>query len=191
MSSEILELFARTGRDLFLSGAVTSHGGNLSVRDGDTIYISRRSSMLGRMGEGDVIATSINECADDAQCSRELVVHRAIYQSTDAKAIVHAHTVHTIFRSLIEDAIEPIDSETRYLIGPSIPVLAPQEKISSPEAAEMLSAALQHVSIAVLRSHGPFAMGETLEEAFYRVSALEASAQILDLRDSVGRPTLD
>jgi ribulose-5-phosphate 4-epimerase/fuculose-1-phosphate aldolase len=34
-------------------------------------------------------------------------------------------------------------------------------------------------------------MGETLEEAFYRVSALEASAQILDLRDSVGRPTLD
>jgi L-fuculose-phosphate aldolase len=188
MSDALLARFAEVGRDLFLTGAVTTHGGNLSVRDGDRIFISRRGSMLGRMRDGDVIETSIEPCAADEHCSRELVVHRAIYQATDAKAIVHAHTVHTIYRSFVADEIRPIDSESRYVIGLSVPVFAPAETIASPEAAEMLSEALGHLSVAVLRSHGPFAIGESLEEAFYRISALEASCQILDLRDTTGLP---
>ncbi|NTW28618.1 MAG: fuculose phosphate aldolase [Coriobacteriia bacterium] len=187
MSLSRYELFSRVGRDLFLSGAVTSHGGNLSVRAGDSIFITRRGSMLGRLAEGDLVETSIDECDVDAECSRELVVHRAIYCATGARAIVHAHTTHTIFRSLIEDDIRPIDSESLYVIGASVPVLAPRRTIASPEAAEMLATALQNVSVAVLRSHGPFAIADTLEEAFYRISALEASCRVLDLRDSVGR----
>lgn len=182
------ELFSQVGRDLFLSGAVTSHGGNLSVREGDRIFISRRGAMLGRMRDGDVVETSMQPCESDAECSRELVVHRAIYVATDATAIVHAHTRHTIYRSMVADKIEPIDSESRYVIGDSIPVFDPAEKISSSEAAAMLSSALRHVSVAVLRSHGPFAIGESLEDAFYRISALEASCALLDLRDSVGLP---
>lgn len=179
--------FIETGRDLFLTGAVTSHGGNLSVRVGDRIFITRRGSMLGRLSEDDIVETGLNECEEDVHCSRELVVHRAIYQTTGAGAIVHAHTTHTIFRSLIEDEIVPIDSESLYLIGGAVPVLAPAQAIGSAEAAEMLSEVLQSVSVAVLRSHGPFAVADTLEEALYRISALEASCMILDLRDSVTR----
>ena len=189
MSHPLLPLFSAVGRDLFLSGAVTTHGGNLSVRDGDTISISRRGSMLGRMGEGDVVDTRIDPCDGDEVCSRELVVHRAIYQACGAGAIVHAHTVHTIYRSLVADAIEPLDSESKHVIGASVPVLAPRETIASPEAAEMLAEAFgAGATIAVLRSHGPFAIGETLEEAFYRVSCLEASCRILDLVTSGGLP---
>lgn len=182
--ASLFDTFAKVGRDLFLTGAVTSHGGNLSVRVGDRIFITRRGSMLGRLAESDIVETGIEECDLDAECSRELVVHRAIYHTTDARAIVHAHTAHTIFRSLIEDEIVPIDSESLYLIGGPIPVLAPAQSIGSAEAAEMLSEVLQTVSVAVIRSHGPFAIGATLEDAFYRVSALEASSKILDLRDS-------
>jgi L-fuculose-phosphate aldolase len=179
--------FIETGRDLFLSGAVTSHGGNLSMRIRGRIFITRRGSMLGRLTPNDIIETGLLECQEDIHCSRELVVHRAIYETTDAAAIVHAHTTHTIFRSLIEDEIVPIDSESLYLIGGPVPVLAPMQTIGSTEAAEMLSEVLQTVSVAVVRSHGPFAVGATLEDAFYRVSALEASCKILDLRDSTGR----
>lgn len=188
MSDALFSQFSEVGRDLFLSGAVTSHGGNLSVRVEDRIFISRRSSMLGRMRAGDVIETSVDVCDQDEHCSRELVVHRAIYHATGAQAIVHAHTLHTIYRSLVEDEISPVDSESRHVIGESIPVFDPSNKIGSPEAAEMLSGALQHISVAVLRSHGPFAIGDTLEEAFYKISSLEASCQLLDLRDSVGLP---
>lgn len=181
------EKFRDVGRDLFLSGGVTTHGGNLSVRQGDDIFVSRRGSALGRMFPDDVTRASMSPCADDAECSRELVVHRAIYDACGATAIVHAHTVHTIFRSMIEDEIRPADSESRYVIGSTVTVCAPQETIASPEAASQLAEVFSAgAKIAVLRSHGPFAVGATLEEAFYHVSCLEASCRILDLRDATG-----
>jgi len=185
------EQFRDVGRDLFLSGAVTTHGGNLSVRDGDRILISRRGSALGRMRPDDITEATMTPCAEDAQCSRELVVHRAIYEACGAKAIVHAHTVHTIFRSMVADDIRPADSESRYVIGESVPVCAPRETIASPEAAAMLAEAFSAgARVAVLRTHGPFAIGETLAEAFYHISCLEASCRILDLRDATGHTFL-
>lgn len=188
---QMYEHFRDVGRDLFLSGGVTTHGGNLSIREGDRIHISRRGSALGRMRPGDITVTSMAPCADDAVCSRELVVHRAIYEACGAMAIVHAHTVHTIFRSMVADEIRPADSESRYVIGDSIPVCAPRETIASPEAATMLAEAFSAgAKIAVLRTHGPFAIGASLEEAFYHISCLEASCRILDLREATNQTFL-
>ena len=186
VDAKVRESFERVGRDLFLTGAISSHGGNLSVRKGDRIFITRRGSMLGRLGDGDVVWTRMNACELDEVCSREIVVHRAIYEATDARAIVHAHPAHTIFRSIVDDTIEPIDSEGAYVFGESVPVVEAAETIGSPEAAEKLAHVLGEHPVAVLRSHGPFAVGSTIEEAFYHVSALEISCQILDLRDSTG-----
>ena len=181
------ELFRDIGRDIYLGGLISSHGGNMSVREGDRIFITRRGSMLGRLSSSDVVWTKMAQCDFDEVCSREIVVHRAIYEATDARAIVHAHPAHTIWRSMIGDSIEPIDSESLYVFGESVPVVSAAETVASAEAAAKLSAALVEARIAVLRSHGPFSKGATLEEAFYHVSALEASCQILDLRDSTQR----
>ncbi len=190
IDAELRESFAHIGRDLFLTGAVSSHGGNMSVRRGDRIFITRHGSMLGRLGEHDVVWTRMAACDLDEECSCEIVVHRAIYESTDAHAIVHAHPAHTIFRSLIEDTIVPIDSEARYLFGEAVPVVTAEQTIASPEAAVLLADVLREHRIAVLRSHGPFAVGSTLEEAFCHVSALEVSCRILDVRDSTGHTDL-
>lgn len=183
------ERFQKVGRDLFVSGAVTSHGGNLSERDGDTIFISRRNSMLGRMVVGDVVAAGVEAGERDALCSRELVVHRAIYHACDAGAIVHAHTLSTIFRSLVDDAIRPIDSEAKYIFGGEVPIIRPSKTVGSEEGAALLADlfASGETVIAVMASHGPFAIGATLEEALYRVSALEASCALLNMLDSTGR----
>jgi L-fuculose-phosphate aldolase len=186
----ISERLQRVGRDLFLSDAVTARGGNLSVRDVERIHITRRGSMLGRLADDDIVVTFLEPGPADAECSTELVVHRAIYLATDARAVVHAHTTHTTYRSLIEDEIRPVDSDARYVIGDVIPVLSPSSVIASAEAAEMLAETLAEVPIAVLRGHGPFALGPTIEEAFAKVSILEAACKILDLRDAVGRPLL-
>jgi L-fuculose-phosphate aldolase len=182
ISDELFASFRDTGRDLFLTGAVSSHGGNLSVRIGDRILITRSGSMLGRLTRDDILETGIDACPEDEGCSRELVVHRAIYHATDARAIVHAHTVHTIHRSLVSDSIVALDSESRAILG-DVPIVCAEQTIASPEAAEVISAALRDKKVAVLRTHGPFAKGATLEEAFYHVSCLEASAKILDLMD--------
>jgi len=187
----IYEQFRAIGEDINAAGLISSHGGNISVRRDDGIVITRRGSMLGRLADSDLVTTGITACADDEHCSRELVVHRAIYLSSDAGAIVHAHPIHTVYRSLVADAIEPLDSESRYVIGASIPVLAPRETIGSAQAAEMLAETFAGgAKIAVLRSHGPFAVGATLEEAFYHITCLEASCRVLDLRDTVGLPLI-
>ncbi|MRR11309.1 hypothetical protein EG835_02225, partial [bacterium] len=62
-----------------------------------------------------------------------------------------------------------------------VPVVTSATTIASAEAGQVLAGALQTAPVAVLRTHGPFAKGRTLEEAFMHVSVLEASATILDL----------
>jgi L-fuculose-phosphate aldolase len=188
LDSVMYELFREVGRDLFLAGQVTARHGNLSVRDGDRIIITRSGSMLSRLGPSDIISTGMEPSTRDAGCSRELVVHRAVYQATGAGAICHAHPPHTMFRSLVDDEIVPLDSEATHVIGPSVPVLAPAQKIASAEAAVLLADVLQHVPVAVLRTHGPFAVGETLWDAWGLIGVLEESCHILDLRDSTGLP---
>jgi len=184
----VYELFREVGRDLFVAGNVTARSGNLSVRHGDRIVITRSGSMLSRLEPTDLIETGIEPGADDDGCSRELVVHRAIYTATTATAICHAHPPHTMYRSLVEDVIRPLDSEGRAVLGGEIPVLAPANTIASAEAGELLAGALAEVPVAVLRSHGPFAVGESLWDAWGFVSVLEDSCRILDLHDACARP---
>lgn len=187
----MFELFREVGRDLFLAGHVTARHGNLSVREGDSIFITRSGSMLSRLERNDVIETRMEPSVLDQGCSRELVVHRAVYAATGARAICHAHPPHTMYRSLVEDEICPVDSEARLVIGEAVPVLVPKVKIGSAEAAQMLAVALQEVPVAVLRTHGPFAIGATLWDAWGIIGVLEESCHILDLRDATGLPLLD
>ena len=185
----MFEQFAWVGSDLYSSGAVSSHGGNLSVRlDDERMLITRTGSMLGRLTEADIIETTLTDVGDprDSGCSVELVVHRAIYAATGARAIVHAHAVHTVTRSLFADVIVPPDSESKLRLIDA-PVVTSAEPVGSPEAGEKLAAALIGRRVAVLRGHGPFARGESLEDAYQAISCLEASCEILDLLESMGR----
>lgn len=182
----MLEQFRTIGQDLFASGLITSHGGNMSVRLGDRILITRRGSMLGRLGSQDLIETGLD--ADDAMvtlASTELVVHRAIYQATSALAIVHTHPIHATALSLVEDAILPVDSEGSYLLH-RVPVVATAKTVGSQEVAQVLPPVLRNHKIALLRGHGAFAVGELLEEAYMVSSSLEASARILCLVRTLG-----
>lgn len=180
--------FIWVGRDLYAFGAVSTHGGNLSRRVGDRLFITRTGSMIGHLAEADILETSVVACDDPADegCSVELVVHRAIYAATGAQAIVHAHAVNTVARSLVDDVIVPVDSESKLRLV-DVPIVVSAETIGSPEAGEKLAAALRDRRVAVLRGHGPFARGESLEDAFQAVSCLEASCQVLNLLASIGR----
>ncbi len=182
------EQFRDIGRDIYLAGLISSHGGNMSVRVGDRILITRRGSMLGRLTPEDIIETSLeHDDSEVALASTEIVVHRAIYAKTNGLAIVHTHSPHTILRSMIDDEIVPIESEASYLLH-KVPVYALAQTAGSSDVAETVSAALRDYKVVCLRGHGPFAIGTVLEEAFQWVSTLEMACKILDMRDMVGKP---
>lgn len=177
----MLKDFQVVGRDLFLTGLNNSHSGNLSVRRDERIFITRRGSMLGHLEESDLVETGL--CHDDentGRASTELGVHRAIYRGTAARAVVHAHPVHAVALSLLEEEIEPIDAEGRYYLS-KVPVLAAPETIGSKEVGEKLPALLNLHKIVVVRGHGSFAAGRSLEEAYLWTSSLENACRIIYL----------
>ncbi|MDR2196909.1 MAG: class II aldolase/adducin family protein [Coriobacteriales bacterium] len=193
--------FNEVGRDLARSGAVTSHGGNLSESDGKSIWITRTGAQLGHLSPGDVLGVGWEPSERDAEASMELLVHRAIYHALDReamvagvafgrKAIVHAHSRYATFRSMIGDAIRPADSEGIHVLGNEIAVLAPHKAVASEEVAQMMTDVIRRgARIAVVRAHGPFAVAESLEEAYRLVSCLEYSAELLTLFEMTGRPS--
>ena len=187
MSNAVLEQFRRIGRDLFVAGLISSHGGNMSVRQGDRILVTRRGSMLAQLEECDVIDTGLEENdANVTLASTEIVVHRAIYQATSALAIVHTHPPYAIAQSLVKDEIVPLDSEGSYLLH-KVPVVAAQLTAGSTEVAELLPAWLKEYDLVMLRGHGPFAIGHLLEEAYQLTSVLEMTCRILTLTEGMGQ----
>lgn len=179
--------FEKIGRDLFVAGLISSHGGNMSVRVGDRILITRRGSMLGRLEERDIIETGLEK--NDSHitlASTEIGVHRAIYRSTSALAVVHAHPPFCINISLLEDEIIPIDSEASYFIH-KVPVVTTEHTAGSVEVERVVPEALKKYKIVMLRGHGTFAIGQFLEEAYQLTSMLEISAKILYFNELLKR----
>ncbi|MHB8781791.1 MAG: aldolase, partial [Candidatus Geothermincolia bacterium] len=169
-----------------LQGVNSSHSGNMSVREGDRIHITRRGSMLGCLTQRDIVDTSLE--GDDSHitlASTEIKIHRAIYQNTSALAIVHAHPPTAIALSLRRDAITPVDAEGIYYFK-SIPVLRAQDTIGSSEVAAGLWRDLANYKAVMVAGHGSFAVGQMLEEAYQWTSSLEASCRMLLLHELLG-----
>jgi L-fuculose-phosphate aldolase len=174
----IFEMFRQIGRDLYVASLISSHGGNLSIRLGDRVVIKRRGAMLGNLQPNDLVETGLEKNDSGvALASTELLVHRTVYQQTPALAIVHCHPRTAIAFSLSRDEFVPIDNEGSYLLK-KVPVVTEEFASGTPEMAEKVAGALQNYKIVILRGHGSFATGQTLDEAFQWSSTLEESCQI-------------
>lgn len=176
LDDSILNDFIEMGRDIFLRGLISSHAGNMSVRMNNKIYITRRGSMLGRLKPTDMIKVDIDDPNDlnISRASTEYVVHQAIYMVTDAKAIIHTHPPYATLLSFSGELV-PVDAEGLYYFK-RIPVVFPRNPIGSLECAELVCEELDENRIVLVRGHGSFALGATLEEAFKLTTSLESSA---------------
>jgi L-fuculose-phosphate aldolase len=175
----LYEEFRNIGRDILLTGLTSSHGGNMSVRVGDKIIIKRRGAQFGQLKPTDFVETSFKgKDSGIVRASTELIVHRAIYEKTSALAVVHAHPRTAIALSLSRDVIIPIDNEGSYLLR-KIPVVSVEMASGSTEMAEKVSEALRGYKVIMQRGHGCFSTGQTLEEAYHWVSALEEVSDII------------
>lgn len=175
----MLEEFQFYGHWLFTLGLISSHGGNLSISDGEKIIITRRDSMLGRLKAEDLVEVSLKEkTSEDRRASRELVVHRAIYLNSPARAIIHAHPPLAVALSLRANEIVPLDAEAKKVL-PRIPVVEVKEAIGSEEVAAAVSPLFKEVPVVLVKGHGSFAAGPTLEAAFYATTVLEMASRII------------
>lgn len=175
----IFEDFIRYGRDLFLMGLNNSHSGNMSIRKNDSIFITRHGAQLGSLSSSDIVRTNLDNEKLDKNASYEIKVHRAIYKNSPASAIVHAHPPIGIAVSLKQEKVIPIDMEGPFYL-PEIPVLFKCEKtISSDCVADELPKLLKDYKIVLVRGHGSFAVGRSIEEAYQWTSVCESICKII------------
>lgn len=187
----IYEMFRDIGRDLYVQNMISSHGGNLSVRLGDRVVIKRRGAMLGNLKPQDLVETRLDKNDSGvALASTELLVHRTVYMSTPALAICHCHPRTAIAFSLSRDEIVPIDNEASYLLK-KVPIVMEEFASGTPQMANKVAEALKNYKIIMLRGHGSFATGQTLDEAFFWSSTLEEACQIMLFTKQIDEPFIE
>ncbi len=177
--NELLNHFQSVGADLYTSGVVSMHGGNLSIRQEDNLVITRSGSRLGYLTGPDLVETGVNK--DDANthlASTEIGVHRAIYQQSLFKAVVHSHPVHAVALSFLDDEINPQDEGGKLFI-PEVPVIGFGKEPAPGGFAREVAEALKTHAVVIVHRHGSFARGMTLEEAYVITELLEISCRIL------------
>jgi L-fuculose-phosphate aldolase len=168
---------SRFGKKAVFSGLTSSRFGNISLLQGDKIFITCTGSMLDELDESQVAEVHlVSTCDQDKIASSETCVHRAIYQSTTNRAIIHTHSPYAVALSLLEQtAAEPLDSEGIIFLG-TMPIV--EGHFGTDKLARAVSFALQTHKACIARGHGVFAGGKSLSDAYTSACMAEHSSQV-------------
>jgi len=197
MSEETLarDEICEVGLSLFSRGLTFGSTGNISVRlvDGGWLMTPTNAS-LGKLdpaklskfdGEGRLVG------GDPA--TKEAFLHFCMYgQRSDARAVVHLHSTHSVAVSLLadidpRDALPPLTAYFVMRVGrlPLAPYFPPGDEALA-KAVEALAG--EHHAV-LLANHGPVVAGTSLANAQYATEELEETAKLyLMLRNQPIRP---
>lgn len=175
-----LREFQQVGLDLYRAGLVTSHGGNLSLRDGHGMWITGTGTRLGHLEPGDLSYVQPGGRYDGPPPSSDTVLHTTVYALSGAQAVLHAHPRHAVAITFEGESFVPLDFEGQHHLG-EVPVVD-----NNDVGTQRMAALLQHKLVVILRGHGAYARGQNLWEALHWVMALEESAQIAWLKRAWG-----
>lgn len=177
----VLRTMQEVGRDLYRLALVTSHGGNLSVRDGHAMWITGTGTMLGHLESRDISLVHLGGEYEGPPPSSDTVLHSTAYALAGHGALVHAHPRHAIALSFERDVFVPPDFEGQFHLG-EVPVVA-----QGPVQVEAIARALQKSRVVLLRGHGAYARGDDAWQALHWVTAVEESAEIEVIRGQLRR----
>lgn len=181
LSKIFAENVARTGVRLIRDGLVSANFGNISVRESERFFITRNGSYL--EDPGDLVEVPLRGDVPEG-ASSENRVHREIYLNTGAGAVIHAHPPHSVAISLLMDEVIPLDSEG-VMLCPRFPVVS--GKPGTTELAAVVAEGCLQASVVLVRGHGTFTIGKTLEDAYILTSIAEHSCRVLWLLLAQGR----
>ncbi|HDS44883.1 MAG TPA: aldolase [Methanomicrobia archaeon] len=178
-----MEELIKYGKKIVAAGLAHAHFGNVSKRVGDQMLISTTGSMLDEL-DGQIVTVPVDPATPDELdviASTEVNVHRAIYRTTSALAILHGHSNYAVAISMLFEPGEqlvPDDSESLYVLH-EIPIV--RGGVGSAELARNASDALRDHKGIIVQGHGVFARGATVDEAFVVLSSVEHACMVMYL----------
>ncbi|MGB7296473.1 MAG: class II aldolase/adducin family protein [Candidatus Aminicenantales bacterium] len=181
-SENVLRLFQSIGRASLLYDIQDSHSGNMAMRyrdeaGNDWIVITATGSQKGDLYPGDICFLSPNETDFGYyKASSESDIHVRILALEGVGASIHAHTKELTLVTLDDAAkpnlpapFRPVDPLGYYLLGAAVPVDWVAVPSGSAEMTRVVPDRLAGHPATVVQTHGTFARGRTLQEAFFHV----------------------
>lgn len=152
------------------------HSGNASIRVGDWFYVTPTGASADALTPDQLI-----RCPIDGNCppgaSLDAPLHRAVYRAQpEARAVLHSHGAYSVGVSFGGQDFHPADFEGRYYFE-TVPVISIEYDRYVEEAPAKVSEALASYPIAIVRGHGVYAWGETVDRAYKWTGSLELSAK--------------
>jgi L-fuculose-phosphate aldolase len=177
------------GRRMISDGLVEGTAGNISVRVGDVVAISPSSVPYDKVTDDQVCIVDLSgKVLSDTMFppSSETAMHLAIYQESDAGAVVHHHGLQSVTVSTVVDELPPLHYYAVRLGGPTR--VARYATYGTVDLARSVIDALADRNAALMQNHGAVAYGATLAEAYDRAGLLEWLCTLYVNATAIGRP---
>jgi L-fuculose-phosphate aldolase len=187
LMAEIIHL----ARKMAAGGLVQGTAGNISARHGDEIIITPTSHPYGSMEPNDLCTVDIdgNTLFGARGPSTETPLHTAVYRATDARAVVHTHSLFATTIACTEDLL-PAVHYSIVRLGTHRVRVGEYARFGSQELADTTVEALAGGRAVLLRNHGALVYGSSLAQAFDYAELLEWLAQLYWRSKLLGDPRI-
>lgn len=181
----------RIGRRMLADGLVVGSAGNLSVRLGDRILITPSGVPYDELAAEDMCVADLaeGEPSGPRRASSELPMHRLVYRTSSARAVVHTHSTAAVAVSITCTELPAVHYSILQLGGPTVRV-APYQTFGSEGLAASAMSALEGRTGALLQNHGAITYGSDLAQAYLRAQFLEWMCDIYLRSQAFGNPRI-
>jgi ribulose-5-phosphate 4-epimerase/fuculose-1-phosphate aldolase len=196
----IYENFFRVGDALRRVNGNNTHSGNLSVvdpEDPDLFYTTASGSQIGALIPRDVVPVRFSEVSwGDGRASTESNIHRKVLSIPGAKACIHCHHILStvmsfdnresrLFLEYLGDdhlgnqefVFQPVDIHGASILG-GVKTGTYKQPVGSTEMENRIPKYLADAPLTLVKGHGPFARGVSLEDCLRHLSVFESSAAL-------------
>lgn len=188
MSSAIREDIVKVSKLMYDRGMANAFAGNVSVRDGDSIYITPSGISKGFLTEDMIVETDMNGNVIEGMYkpSSEIKLHLSAYRNRkDVWSVIHAHPPYTTAYAIANKSIETKAYAEMIMFFEKIPLAA----YGTPGEDEIYYGMEEYINdydIVLLANHGIVAVGKDVFDAFFKLEAAESMAQTLTIVSSIG-----
>jgi len=175
----IVEDIIKTGVTLYKKNYIYATNGNISVRDNNSIFITATGLCKGELKPADILKVSLDGEVTKGEPSIELRMHLGIYKSRkDVNAVILAHPFFTNLIGIQPGALNlgALPDMEKHLKNIDF---IPNIKPGSPALAKAVTNAIKKTDIVVIHRYGCVTVGETLNNARYKLERLEYLARFL------------
>ncbi len=166
-------------------GINDSHSGNASIATAEQVWVTPTGACADTLQADELIACSPGEEAPSG-ASLDAPLHLAVYAANPlAGAVLHSHGPYTVAWSFCGKDFLPADFEGQ-LYFPRVPVLTIPFDRYLQQSSSQVADCLREYPICVVRGHGVYSWGKTMNQAYKWTCSLEWSVKTWFLARQAG-----